>query len=172
MQSNCDLFSAKIKQSTLVHHANHQICNAPYNNRKVNDLRRPFRYLLYRKARSAKICVHAPVVAIRTHSHVALDTYDIHVDNIYRHVQLVPLSRLQHAIRQKSQQRAKVVRFCKIYPIGAFDLTSHRIIVDANNQREFFILFEHRENVKFNASNTALSRSSYNSSGLIISSLS
>ena len=57
--------------------------------------------------------VHAPVVAVRTRGHVELDTYDVHVD-IYRHVRFVPLSRLQHAIRRKSQQRANVVRFSNL----------------------------------------------------------
>jgi len=49
------------------------------------------------------------------------------------------------------------MRFYKIYPISAFDFTSYRIVVGANNQREFFILFALRiENVKFHASATAL----------------
>jgi len=47
MQSNDDLLFAKIKQSfILVHNANRQICNAPYDDRKVNDLCRSFRYLI------------------------------------------------------------------------------------------------------------------------------
>ena len=42
--------------------------------------------------------VYAPVVAVRTRSHVALDTYDIHIYDIYQHIRLMPLSRLQHTI--------------------------------------------------------------------------
>jgi len=43
MQSNSDLFSTKIKQSILIHNANHQVRNAPCNDRKINDLCRCFR---------------------------------------------------------------------------------------------------------------------------------
>ena len=114
------------------------IRNAPYN-----DLCQPFRYFIPRRHARRKFIVHASVIAVRTRGHVALDQYDIHVNDIYRHIRLVLLSRIQHAIRRKSQQRANVVRFCKIYPIGAFDLTSHRIVVGANNQRELFILVLH-----------------------------
>jgi len=104
MQSNCDLVSAKIKQSIiLVHHANYQIRNAPCNDRKMNDLRRPFRYLISRRHARRKFVyhVHVPIVAVYIHCHVALDTY-IHIDDIYRHVRLMSLSRLQHTIRWKS----------------------------------------------------------------------
>ena len=85
---------------------------------------------------SCIVCMHLSLLFERA---VTLHTYDIHVDEIYQHVRLVPLS-LQHAIRQKSQQQANVVRFCKIYPIGAFDLTSHRIVVGANSQRKLCLL--------------------------------
>ena len=103
---NSNLLSAKIEQSSvLIHNANCQIRKVSYNDWKVNDLRRPFRYRIFRQHAWRKFVyrVQAPVVAIRTRGYVALDTYDIHVDDIYQHVQM---SRLQHVIRQKSQQQA------------------------------------------------------------------
>ena len=53
VQSNGDLFSAKIEQSSvLVDDAYRQIRNAPCDDRQVNDLRRPLRYLIsWRHAR-------------------------------------------------------------------------------------------------------------------------
>jgi len=46
MQSNGDLLSAKIEQlSVLIHNANRQIYNAPYD-QKINDLCQSFRYLI------------------------------------------------------------------------------------------------------------------------------
>jgi len=45
MKSNSDFFSAKIEQSFLIHSANYQIHNTPYD-WKINDLYRSFRYLI------------------------------------------------------------------------------------------------------------------------------
>ena len=56
-----------------------------------------------------------------------------------------------------------MLRFCKIYPIGAFDLISHRIIVGVNNQNSgtfYPSCFSYHENIKFHVSDTTLCHSS------------
>jgi len=88
MQSNSDLLSAKIEQLiVLINNANRQVRNVPCDDWKVNDLCRRFRYLIswWHVRRKFMGHVYALVVAICTESHVALDTNNVYVDNIYRY---------------------------------------------------------------------------------------
>jgi len=92
IQPNSDFFSAKIKHSTI-HHANRQICNASYNDQnKWSESNFPISYILV--ARLVKTYVScARTCRCCTRSHVALNTYDIHVDDIYQRIRFMLLSR-------------------------------------------------------------------------------
>jgi len=122
VQPNCDFFSTKIKQLIILVIMRIVRCSVQQSEGKWSVLGL-FDGLIsqWHTRRKFVYRVHAPIIAVRTHSHSICMIYD--VDDIYRHVRFVPLSRLQHAIRRKSQQRANVVRFCNIYPIGVFNLT-------------------------------------------------
>jgi len=78
------MISSPRKSTVLIHHANYQIRNTPYNDRKVNDLRRLSDILYPGGTLGKNSCMHAPVVVVRTCGHVVLD--DIYVDDIYRHI--------------------------------------------------------------------------------------
>jgi len=131
----------------LVHHVN-QIRNASYNDRKINDLNRLFRYLISRQLEnSCIVCTHS-------RSRYTRYIYGIHVDDIYptRVIVAVPAHNLMKI------PAVPMLWFCKIYPIGAFDLTCNRID-GTNNQRELTLHLScpsHRKNVKLHASDSAL----------------
>jgi len=100
MQSNSNLLFAKIEQLT-VNNANCQVCDAPWDDWKINDLCRRFRYLIswWHDRRKFMYRVYALVVAIYISSHVALDANNAYVDNIYQYIRFVPLSRFQYMFR-------------------------------------------------------------------------
>ena len=91
MQSNDDFFFTKI---VLIHNAN-QICNAPYDDRKVNDLCRSFRYLIswWHTRWKFMYRVHGLIVAVCARGHVAFNTNGIYVDDIYQYVWFMTLLR-------------------------------------------------------------------------------
>jgi len=75
IQSNGNLFSMKIEQSSvLIHNANHQIYNVPYNDRKVNDLCWSFRYLIswWHIRRKFMYRVHGLIIAVCARDHIAI----------------------------------------------------------------------------------------------------
>ena len=64
-----------------------QIRNAPYDDRKVNDLHRSFRYLISWRHTWRKLVyrMHTLVVAVCTRGHVAFNA-NVYVDDIYRFI--------------------------------------------------------------------------------------
>ena len=88
MLSNSDLRENR----AIIYNAKCQIRNAPYDDRKINNLCQSFRYLISSVARSAKTRVHTLVDAVCTRDHVAFNANDVYVDDIYRFVRFMPLS--------------------------------------------------------------------------------
>jgi len=74
---------------------------APCDDWKINDLCRRFDILYPGDTfgENSLNRVYALVIAISTRSHVALDANNVYVDNIYRYVRFMPLSRLQYTFR-------------------------------------------------------------------------
>jgi len=90
MQSNGNLFSAKIEQSAvLIHNAKRQICNAPYDDQKANDLRRSFRHLISTLGENS--CIATLIVAACTRDYVVFNANNVYVD-IYRYILFMLLS--------------------------------------------------------------------------------
>jgi len=112
MQFNCDLFSAKIKQSTvLVHHANRQI-RSIWSENKWSVSAFPISYIP--AACLAKIRVLcARICCCYTQSRCIRYVWYSHWWYLSACLTRATIAALQHAIWRKSQQWAKVVRFCK-----------------------------------------------------------
>jgi len=94
---------------------------------------------------------------------VTLHSICIHVDDIYRHIRFMPLSWLQHAIRRKSQQRNNVAKF--LWNLSDRCIWSCFSSYYCWRESPTEILrppcASRRENIKFHASDSSISRSSY-----------
>ena len=71
------------------------------DDRQVNDLRRPLRYLIsWRHVwRKFVYCVHAFAVAVRARGHITLYADNVYIHYVDGHVRFVPPLRLQYMLR-------------------------------------------------------------------------
>jgi len=126
MLSNSDLRENR----AIIYNAKCQICNAPYDDRKINNLCRSFRHLISSVVRSVKTCTHLSMLyapAITLHSMRMMFTLMIFIDSFDScHCR-------GSNTRFENSNSNSMLRFGKIYSISALNLALHCIVISADS---------------------------------------